>query len=90
MSSISTPYIAQVQRVFSDRGGRVVKVTCPFLCGSAHEHPWPKRDKHPSREVLAPCARPGELLTYAIDPVTAQAAVTAGKNASRQHAAAKR
>ena len=41
MSSISTPYIAQVQRVFSDRGGRVVKVTCPFLCGSAHEHPWP-------------------------------------------------
>lgn len=67
-----TPYVARVERVLIGKVGRSVLVACPFLCGhGVHEHPWPKSEPRPSRGVLAPCARPGELLTYGIDPVSA-------------------
>lgn len=86
-----SPFVARVQRVFlTGQRRRFVRVTCPF-CWQSHEHPWDLRDARPSREVVAPCAGPGQLMTYSIDPETAkQAAATAGRKIRAQVKAAKR
>lgn len=88
-----TPYVARVESVFVGRTGRSVRVTCPFLCEQrSHVHPWRRAEPHPSAEVLAPCSPPGELSTYAIDPLTAHeqmSAANAGQKRAPQAKAAK-